>query len=333
LKISRKTLTNIILLLFAAGVFVLIGVKTDWQKTWQSIRSADPWWVLGSTLFMLGAHWLRGARWTMLTEPAGYKLNQRRSFYSVMVGYLVNVATSRGGEIARCAITAKSEKAPLELLIGTVVTERLVDFAMLFLVCIAALILQFEYVFKFFNKYIFEPLMSAASALNIAIAAAVVLILVAGIWFLLRKKSTPAHKETKGLKGIILRFADGLKTVFQLRSPSRFILFSIGIWVGYWLSTWCVLKSLEVTNSLDILNALSVVIFASIGIAIPLPAGAGVWGAVSIGLQTVYGMSVASSETYGIYTLAVSNINMVVFGAICYLLIYLEMQKIAKNVA
>ncbi len=79
---------------------------------------------------------------------------------------------------------------------------------------------------------------------------------------------------------------------------------------------------------MNVFNALSVVIFASIGIAIPLPAGAGVWGAVSVGLSTVYGLPTDHAETYGIYTLAVSNIQMITFGAIAYFLLYFEMIKI-----
>jgi hypothetical protein len=149
--------------------------------------------------------------------------------------------------------------------------------------------------------------------------------------YLLKKRKRNTNQESKGIKGIFVRFAEGLQSIFQLRSPWKFILFSISRWVGYWLSTWCMMKSLEVTSSLTILNALSVVIFGAIGIAIPLPAGAGVWGAVSFGLQTFYGLSVTDSETYGIFTLAMSNFNMIFFGAICYLLLYLEMQKIAKN--
>lgn len=116
-----------------------------------AVQSANLGWLAAAVVFMLSAHWLRGARWTMLTEPAGYSLNKRRSFYSVMIGYLVNVATSRGGEIARCALSSKSEKAPVELLIGTVVTERIVDFIMLFMVCVAALITQFQYIYAFLN--------------------------------------------------------------------------------------------------------------------------------------------------------------------------------------
>lgn len=324
---NRKKLTNILLLLFAAGVFILIAVKTDWASTWRSVKSAHLGWFIAATCFMLTAHGLRGARWTLLTTPAGYKLNVRRSFYAVMVGYLVNVATSRGGEIARCALTAKSEKAPVELLVGTVVTERIIDLIMLLLFCFATLLLQFNYVFDFFNTYLFEPLSGFFTIQNVVVGL-VALLMMFVVYRTIQKRKKQKANEGKGkIGGIITKFSAGLKSVFSLQKPILFIACSVGIWAGYWLSTYCLLQSLDVTQNLTVLNALSVVIFASIGIAIPLPAGAGVWGAVSIGLQSVYGLSIADSETYGIYTLAVSNIQMIVFGAISYALLYFEMQK------
>lgn len=335
MTLNRKTIINALLLLFAVLVFVLIGIKTDWHKTWQSVQNAQPAWFLASLAFMLSAHWARGARWTLLTEPAGFPLSKRRSFYAVMVGYLVNVATSRGGEFARCALAAKSEKAPVEMLIGTVVTERIIDMLMLLLVCLVTLLVQFDYIYGFFETYVFKGLAGIASTRNLAILGIFLAAVV--VFFILWKRrqkaqSIAANPENPGgIKGIILRFANGLNTVFKLKQPWLFMALSAAIWVGYWLSTWCLLESLEVTAGLNALNALSVVIFASIGIAIPLPAGAGVWGAVSLGLSTVYGLSTDAAETYGFYTLAVSNLNMIIIGSICYGLLYFEMQKLLKN--
>lgn len=326
-----------LLLLLAAGVFILIGIRTDWSKTFQAVGSANLIWVGGAIGVMMISHWLRAARWTMLTEPAGYKLNKRRSFYSVMAGYLVNVATSRGGEVVRCALTAKSEKAPLELLIGTVVTERIVDLAMLILVCIGTLLTQFDLVYDFFAKYIITPLSAFLTLKNIAILVAIVVLGIVGILFLRRRNKNKQKAENiadeKGIKGIINRFTGGLKTVFKLKSPIIFLLYSMGIWVGYWLSGYCLLQSLEITHHLGLFVGLGLLVFSAVGIAIPLPAGAGVWGALAFGLTTVYGIPSADAETYGIYNLAFSNLLMIVTGAICYILLWLEMQKLEKNAA
>jgi glycosyltransferase 2 family protein len=326
------------LLLLAAGVFILIGVKTDWAKTIDSIRSANLLWVCGAFALMIISHAIRAVRWNMLTEPAGYRLNNRRSFYAVMAGYLVNVATSRGGEVVRCALAAKSEKAPLELLIGTVVTERIIDLFMLLLVCFATLLTQFDLVYGFFNTYVIAPLIRFFNFQNILIFS---LLLFLGLvfFFLKRRKKTNVESDDsmevisteKGVKGILLRFTGGLKTVFQLKSPVKFLLFSASIWTCYWLSGFCLMQSLEITKHLGIFVGLGLLVFSAVGIAIPLPAGAGVWGALSFGLSTVYGLSAENAETYGIYNLAFSNLMMIFTGAICYILLWFEMQKIEKN--
>jgi len=147
LTLNRKTITNVLLLVLTALIFLWIGLKTDWTATWKAVVSSDLKWVGASVTVMIFAHWLRGYRWNMLTAPAGFPLNAKRSFYAVMSGYLINVATSRGGEVVRCAMAAKTEKAPTDLLIGTVVTERLVDMLMLLLVCVTGLLVEFQHIY------------------------------------------------------------------------------------------------------------------------------------------------------------------------------------------
>ncbi|MBL7811326.1 MAG: flippase-like domain-containing protein [Bacteroidetes bacterium] len=327
MKLSRKKLTNWLLLLLAAGVFILVGIRTDWAQTWQSVKLANPLWLALAFCATLGAHWLRGARWSMLTTPAGYTLNTRRSFYAVMTGYLVNVATSRGGEVVRCAVASRSEKAPVELLIGTVVTERLVDLIMMASFAMLCLAVQFQEIYGFFDTYVFHPLAHAATPTNISI---LIMLLFAGILvlFMFRRRKKARQQTGEGaVQGILGRFAEGMKSVFNLRNPWLFIAMSAGIWTLYLLSGWCMLHSLPFTAHFTLGNALGVMIFSAIGIAIPLPAGAGVWGTVSFGLSTVYGLSTAQAETFGIYNVALSNLISIFPGAICYLLLYLEMQK------
>lgn len=331
MKLGKKQIINGLLLLLAIGVFALIGIKTDWKATWQSVKSADPFWLGAAILIMPFAHWLRGYRWNMLTKPAGYELNARRSFYAVMTGYLVNVATSRGGEVARCALAAKSEKAPLELLIGTVVTERIVDMLMLLVFAIFGFVVEFNSIYGFFNEWVFTPIAAWATAANLLKAAAGLGLLTAIILWWRRRRNAGPKADVKGLMGIFQRFSGGLKSIFALEKPWLFILLSISIWTCYWMGGFFLLKSLDVTSHMTLGNAISLLVFSAIGIAIPLPAGAGVWGAISFGLSTVYGLSTADAETFGIFNVAFSNLYCIVLGAIAYLLYWLEMQKQETN--
>lgn len=324
---NRKTITNALLIVLTVLVFLWIGLKTDWTATWMAVLSADLKWVAASVVVMIFGHWLRGYRWNMLTKPAGFPLNTKRSFYAVMSGYLINVATSRGGEVVRCAMTAKTEKAPVDLLIGTVVTERLVDMLMLLLVCITGLMVEFEHIYGFFDRYILNPVSVFLTLKNILLLLALAILVLLYLKF--RKKATTERPPGK-IATILSGFSKGVKTIFSLQHPWLFFVYSAGIWACYMISGYFLLQSLSVTAHMEFGSAISLLIFSAVGIAIPLPAGAGVWGAISFGLQAVYALNTKDAETFGIFNLAYQNLFSIFVGGICYLLMMVEMRKL-KN--
>lgn len=325
MTINKKAITNALLLVLTALIFIWIGLKTDWTATLKALVSADLKWMGASVFIMIFAHWLRGYRWNMLTAPAGYPLNAKRSFYAVMSGYLINVATSRGGEVVRCAVAAKTEKAPTDLLIGTVVTERLVDMLMLLLVCFTGLLVEFQHIYGFFDSFILTPLSKLATLPNVIMIMA---LLTVGVLFVRFRKNKKSDKAPGKLATLLSGFSKGLKTIFALENPALFFLYSAGIWFCYMLSGYCLLQSLPVTNHMGIGSAISLLIFSAVGIAIPLPAGAGLWGAISFGLQAVYALSAKDAETFGIFNLAYQNLFSIIVGGICYMLMMMEMRKI-----
>jgi len=327
LTFNRKTITNALLIVLTVLVFLWIGLKTDWTATWMAVLSADLKWVAASVVVMIFGHWLRGYRWNMLTKPAGFPLNTKRSFYAVMSGYLINVATSRGGEVVRCAMTAKTEKAPVDLLIGTVVTERLVDMLMLLLVCITGLMVEFEHIYGFFDRYILNPVSVFLTLKNILLLLALAILVLLYLKF--RKKATTERPPGK-IATILSGFSKGVKTIFSLQHPWLFFVYSAGIWACYMISGYFLLQSLSVTAHMEFGSAISLLIFSAVGIAIPLPAGAGVWGAISFGLQAVYALNTKDAETFGIFNLAYQNLFSIFVGGICYLLMMVEMRKL-KN--
>ena len=305
------------MILLAVGVFTAIGFKINWQETANSVKNANIYWLLAATISMLTAHYLRGWRWNMLTEPAGYPLNKTRAFYAVMIGYLVNVATSRGGEFVRCAMAAKSEKAPVPTLVGSVVTERIIDLLVLMSLCLLCLGIQFQEFYGFFDQYIITPAAKYYTPIS--------LILLSVIWSVRYLKKRQARKpKADGEPSLFEKFSAGLQSVLHLKQPLIFILTSFCIWFGYWLSVYCTLKSIDVTQHLTLANALGVLIFSSLGVIVPVPGGAGVWGTVAYGLTLIYGLPESHANTYGIFTVAFSNLLMIVFGALAYLLFFLN---------
>ncbi|MCL9980649.1 MAG: flippase-like domain-containing protein [Bacteroidia bacterium] len=322
MKISKHLFTKALMIIFAVGVFVYIGVETNWVETWKAVKSANYFYILLAVILMTTAHYLRGARWDQLSRAAGYPINHRRAFYSVMSGYLVNVATSRGGEVVRCALTAKSEKAPVETLVGTVITERIIDLVIMLFMAALALMLQFDVLYQFAEPYVIKPLFNNGAYILLA------LIIAATALYFWRKFTA---KKDKKEGGIIQKLLHGINSAFELENKVKFITYSFAIWFAYWVSLYFQLQALEMTQHLTLFNALAILIFSSLGVIIPLPGGAGVWYAIAYGLTLVYGLPQESAKTFGIFTVAFSNIFHLLLGGISYGLLFFEMQSNEKS--
>ena len=315
----KKHISTIIMIALAIVVFAFIGYSMDLKATWESIKKANFYMIGLGSVTMLVAHFLRGYRWNMLTETANIKLNHRRSFYSVMTGYLVNTATSRGGEVVRCALTAKSEKAPVETLIGTVITERIADLVFMLILGILCVCIQFDQFFGFIKQYILEPITQKP------IIIVIILIAIAAIWFLIKRLT----KNKSGNKDSLLgRLLIGMKSILNLKNPFLFALLSLAIWMGYWIGMYFQLQALDITVHFNLANALGILMFSALGIVIPIPGGAGVYGTIALGLTLMYGLPTKEAQTFSIFNIAFSNIFHITMGAICYGLLFFEIRKI-----
>jgi uncharacterized protein (TIRG00374 family) len=320
-------ITRIVMIALAVFVFAYIGYTTNWNETFRALKQANPMYITIGALIMIFAHFLRAYRWNILTKTNGYPIHLRRAFYSVMTGYLVNSATSRGGEVVRCAITAKSEKAPVEMLVGTVITERIIDLFTLILMAIIGLIIQFNELFGFFQEFILTPIIGNLKSPTFW--AILLIISIFATFTLNYYRKTKAKTSPK--EGIIQKFISGMTGIFKLKNPSIFILSSLGIWFSYWFAMYFQLQALDITEHLTLAASLAVVLFSALGIIVPMPGGAGVWYFIAWGLTTVYHFDSTNANTFGVFTVAFSNILQIVLGGISYGLLILEMQRIEKK--
>jgi hypothetical protein len=325
---TKKILSNLLFAALAVGLSWLIIRRIDLQRTLAALQSSDLFWVGLAAASTLLAHFFRSYRWNHLLEPLGYRMNNRRTYYAVLTGYLVNAGTSRGGEVVRCALLAKSEKVPFEILVGTVITERVVDLLMLMLTFSAALLFEFSYLFSYVDRNIWTPVFNTIGWAGIAALAMGGIAGLALLWRWNHKRNLKAEAKEGGL---LSRFTGGLRSIFKLQQPFIFLLLSIGIWAGYAFSAWCLMKALPETAHLWITAGLSIVLFSAIGISIPAPAGLGIVFPIAHGIQEVYGIAEPAANNYALLNLAFSNALMIVGGAIAYGLLWWELQRMNND--
>lgn len=282
-------LTVVLLWLSLRGLQVAEGEnKTDFL--WKAWEKSNKFYLMLMAVTVMISHVLRAERWRMLLKPTGNQISFSGSFLSLMIGYLVNLAVPRGGELSRCYNLYKLEKTPVEVSFGTVVVERIID-----VICLVTLIaLSFFVEWKKLKAFIDSlelPTRSGSSISPWAILIPVGIAAFATMLFLLRKN----EKFMKVLSG----FKEGLLAVFQLKNKGLFIFYSIAIWALYFLMSYLVLKAFTETQELGVSAVLTLFAIGSIAMAVPLPGGAGSYHTlVPMGLVALYNLPQADAIAF-----------------------------------
>ena len=150
---------NFFVFLFVTiGIVYLVFKDIPWHDFIEKLLKANYFYIFISGLSGLIAFYFRGIRWRLMLEPLGYRPSNKNMLNAVAVGYLANMAIPRFGEVIRCAALNKTNKVPADESFGTVITERLVDLLVLFILLIFVFIFKINFFGKFFSEQIFIPL-------------------------------------------------------------------------------------------------------------------------------------------------------------------------------
>ncbi len=274
-------LTVLLLWLSLRGLRVGEGEnKTDFL--WKAWETSNKVYLGLMALIAVFSHLLRAERWRMLLAPTVNKVGLTNSFLSLMIGYLVNLGVPRGGEVSRCYNLYKLEKTPVEVSFGTVVVERIVDVICLLILIAVSFVVEWKKLKGFIDTLDFSP------GEGFKIPLWVILGAVAGIGFLVALYLL--RKNEKLLK-IVRGFKEGLLAVFRLENKTLFLTYSIGIWMLYFLMSYCVIKAFPETENLGFSAVLTLFALGSIAMAAPLPGGAGSYHTlVPLGLVMLYNL-------------------------------------------
>ncbi|MBI1308213.1 MAG: flippase-like domain-containing protein [Bacteroidetes bacterium] len=313
--------------LLAIGLLWWAYSKINFDELLDALKSANYFWVGLSFVAGVISHWLRALRWKLAIEPLGYDVRVRTGFYAVMTGYLINIVTPRLGEVARCAMYNRTDKVPVDKLIGTVFTERIFDLIITLLITIAVVLLQLELIGDFLQD-IFSRQDGSSRFLKLAI------ILVVGIggliayWMISRyfkpEKRSPWMNKVFGFVDGLL---DGAKTIFKLKKPLLFILYTLLIWVMYFFMSYLIFFALDGTSHLGIDAGLTTVVMATVAVIVPAPGGFGSYHYfVPLGLG-LFNIDLGTATAYATLSHTTQMVMIATVGGLCVFLGGIEKRK------
>lgn len=278
-------------LLVASFLFYIVFRDVSFDDFVGKLDNVGFKWIFISMALSILSHLLRAYRWNLTLEPLGYQLTTFRTFLSLMVGYLANLAFPRLGEVTRCGMLKKSDNVPMSVGIGSVITERLLDFIVLLSLIALDFIIEFEMIYDFFLESIGWNQYENKKIIFSSLAVFLVVCLITGVWLVKRflaydfKSKTLIKVKTK-----ISTLIDGLLSIRKMENVLGYVFSTIGIWVFYFLMSYVIFFSIEETDHLGIGAGLSILAGAGVSMAMPVQGGIGAYHAIVSGVLVVYGI-------------------------------------------
>lgn len=296
-------------------------------------RAAEYQYVLWAVLAGLASTFSRALRWNMLIKPFGYKLSSFRSFIAMMTGYLANLAVPRMGELVRCLVLNQTDHVPVNKLIGTVVTERVIDLLAVFVLIFVVILFEWQRLATFFaTSYDDLGFNDPESFLYWLVDP---FIFIPGIIIAMALGYLFYYYLTRCLEGnfkiwvreIIKGFWEGIISIRNLENVWGFIFHSIFIWSMYVLMTYLCFFAIEATSDLGISAAFYVMVVGAFGFIAPVQGGIGAYHWLVMESLLLYDIPRGQGLTFATIAHAAQTIYILVFGGIALLIFIFYYRK------
>lgn len=326
-KSAKNVIKTVFFIAFGVGLFAWTIQSVGLKEIISEIKKANFLWVGLALISGILSHWSRAVRWKILIKPLGHQVNTWNSFHSVIFGYLVNMAVPRLGEITRPGVMSKMENISFNQLIGTVLAERVVDMMMTFFIGIAILFIQFSFIAD-----TLKDLFGGYATIHSGLVAFIALIPVAIflILFFNRKVLFQGVLMQK-IKDFLMDLFAGFKTIFVIQHKGMFIFHTLFIWLMYFFMPFFILKSLDATAHLGVSAGLTVLLFGTAAVIIPVPGGIGTFHFLVPIALTLYEINELSGKTYATLTHAIQTVVILVVGIFSAIYIFVKLNQQKKN--
>ncbi len=283
----------------------------EWGTLRTALSSGMRWeWMWLSFPFGIMAQVLRGLRWRQLLAPMGERARRSTCVHAVFASYASSLVVPRVGEVLRCGVLRRYDGVGMTRSIGTVVTERVVDMAMIMLFSLGVFLWQVPAFVLFARQTGIGTHMLAGrfttagwvvTIVSIALIIATTLVLLRRLQLLTRTKA------------ILSDLRQGLLSVTHVQRPLLFMAYSAGIWACYFLHFYLTFFCFDSTAQLGISVAAIAFVVGTFAVLVPTPNGAGPW---HFAVKTVCMLFGVASDDGAIFALIVHTLQTLLVAAL-----------------
>ena len=249
-----------------------------------------------------------------MLEPLGYKPKFTNSVLAVLIGYLVNLALPRAGEVSRAYALTNYENVPFEKGFGTIVAERIADLIMMLLIVALTLFVQFDFIYNLLTEN-FNP-----TKIIIGLAVLIVAFYIFSS-FVKKAKSGLLLKIKTFVTGLI----EGATSIFKMKNKWAFIFHTVFIWVMYVAMFWATIPAID---GLEVPFGGILIAFIAGGFSIAATnGGIGLYPIAVASALALFDIPTEPATAFGWIMWTAQTAMIIVFGGLAFMLLPIVNKK------
>lgn len=282
---------------------------------------------LASAVFFI-THIFRALRWKILIEPFNVLPSTINLYNAIIASLLVNVFLTRVGEIYRCIVINKSNNIATSKLIGTVVTERIIDLLSLFVISIVVIATNYAISKQYISIHLFNNLQwNNLLYITLVICLFLIILIVAAKY--LYKYYCNNYIFVK-IKNFIKDLYKGVLSITKIKQKLMFFVYTTIIWICYWLFTYIITLAFPATHSLPSTTSLVILVLSGVAMALPIQSGIGAFHILVTNILLLYNIPIDKALAYATLAHGLPLVTVIILGSIAFLSIYLKLRKHRK---
>ncbi|WP_052080654.1 lysylphosphatidylglycerol synthase transmembrane domain-containing protein [Porphyromonas sp. COT-239 OH1446] len=318
---AKALLRTFVPLFLGVGLFWLLYRKTDFEAIRQVIYSEVNYPILlASLLWGAMANIVRGYRWKLLVDPIvddGERPRLLNSVLTVLGSYTVNMGIPRAGELWRCAEFKRYETLSFSALLGTLITDRLMDVFVLLVILAVVILTNLGFFVDFFeaNTSALHGLRSILGSVWLYIFIAVSLAAV--LYILLHIRRRPDGRIALSLKTVLR----GLGSIRAMEQRKLFLFYTLLIWLGYFGFFYTTFYAFSFTQSLSLGVGIIAFTMSVMTVVAPVQAGLGPWHFMVITTLVAFGVSRTDASAFALIVHTTQTLWITLVGLVAILIL------------
>ena len=294
--------------------------KVNFHQVMEIVHKGCNYWYIGIMMVVTTVSlMIRGIRWGLQLRASGVKkMTMMCEWVTLWGAYALNLVFPQMGEAWRCIFVSKRQKAPLSTVIGTDIGDRFIDWIIIMILFIIALIVAHPFIMEFMDHYeIGREVKKVMENATLWISVAGSLAFVVTVLYFFRKKQW-VQKITLNIK----RMWDGFSIVFRMKLWWLYLLLSILTWVGYFIQTYVCFFAFDYTRELisqpgsafGLIPGLVACVFGSLSMGIPSNGGLGPWNLAIMFALSLFGINDTDGTAFSMVVWSFQSLTYIALG-------------------